>query len=163
MKATCVSFRRGYTLIELLVVIGVMFLLSGSLIANYNAFNDNQRLKQAALTLKNTLRGAQSRALAGQKPTSGCTELVGYEISFTETSYSLQARCSDGLAGEASAVTLPTGVTFSPVPSSILFVVLTGRTDKTGDVSLVLLGLAKRYTLLLHSNGDIEDSGFGAL
>lgn len=163
MKATCVSFRRGYTLIELLVVIGVMFLLSGSLIANYNGFNDNQKLKQAALALKNTLRGAQSRALSGQKPTSGCTQFVGYEISFTETSYSLQARCSDGLAGEVTSITLPSGITFSPVPASILFAVLTGRTNKTTDVSLILLGLAKRYTLLLHPNGDIEDSGFGAL
>lgn len=163
MKDTASFLRHGFTLIELLVVMGVIFLLSAGAIANYNGFDDNQKLKQAALTLKNTVRASQSRALAGEKPTSGCTQLVGFEIGFSATSYSLQARCSEGLAGEATTVNFPKGVTFSQVPASIVFQVLTGRTDKTSDISLILLGMAKRYTLLLHPNGDIEDSGFGAL
>ena len=72
---------KGFTLIEILVAVGIAMVIVGGVIVNYNAYNDTQKVKQVAQTLKNNLRFAQAQALAGRKPTSGCTTLVGFTVT----------------------------------------------------------------------------------
>jgi len=154
------SNNKGFTLVEVIVSVGIAISLIGAIIVNYNAHNDTQTLKQAALTLKNDLRLAQSKALAGEKPASDCTELVGYSITFSVGSYSLRAQCSpEGAIGPTTTVTLPSGVTFSPLPSSFTFRVLSRGTTLAGVTPITLMGFAKSYRLEVSTGGDISDKG----
>lgn len=154
--------RKGYSLIELLVAIAILLLLTGGLLASYATYNQNQTLRQAALTVKANFRLAQSKALSGVKPTSGCTLLEGYNVSFTQSTYSLQAQCDpQGLVGIKTDLALPSELVFSPVPSSFTFGVLTnGLLDITNSVPINFTGFGKTYQIAVSVNGDIADNGF---
>lgn len=154
------SFMKGFTLIELVVTTGVILLIAGGVVANYNNYSDNQRLKQAALTLKNNLRLVQTKAASAEKPASGCSEMVGYQVSFTSTSYSIQARCVEGLAGSSTSTNLPAGITFSPVPAAVVFRVLTRGVASDTPLDIYLDGRIKLYRLQIEPGGDIVDLGF---
>lgn len=91
------KFRNGFTLIELLVVI-VLFGISASLItASYVTFEKNQKLKNAAQTLKSDLRFAQNKAYSGDKGAGGeCLgELAGWyvKVTISASSYSISGNC----------------------------------------------------------------------
>lgn len=152
--------KKGFTLIELIVAIGISLLAVGGLIVNYNNYNDNQRLKQAALTLKNNLRFAQTQAVSAKKPASGCTQLVGYTVNFTSGSYAIVGQCTEGAVGDVLSVTLPSGITFSPIPSSFIFDVLNRGLVGSDVVTITLAGIAKSYRIQISRGGDINDLGF---
>lgn len=150
----------GFTLLELMVSISIGMLTIGAIIANYNGYNNRQSLKQAALTLKNNLRFAQAKAFSGEKPASSCTELVGWRVSFASGSYTMQAECApQGLQGTSTTMTLPSGITFSPIPAAITFRVLSRGSDLTAAGFLNLVGFNQTYTLEISPGGDISDEG----
>lgn len=149
---------RGFTLIELLVAMAISMLAAGILIANYTKYNTSQQLKQAALTLKNNLRLAQTKATSSQKPSGSCSELVGYQVSFSSNSYRMQAECTEGAVGETLSFSLPSGVTISSPPSPIIFQVLTRGIES--DVTIDLVNATKTYAIGLTRGGDINDLGF---
>ena len=151
---------KGFTFIELLVAVGLSLLLVGAIIVNYNSYNDDQKLKQAALTFKNNLRFAQTQAFSGKKPSSGCTQLIGYTVSFTSSAYTIQAKCSEGMVGETWATPLPTGIIFSPLPSSFTFGVLSQGLLGSDAVTVTLAGSSKSYGIQVSPGGDINDLGF---
>lgn len=146
---------NGFTLIELLVSIAIIMVITGGVMVNYNTYNDAQKVRQAALTVRNNLRYAQSRAYNGEKPSLGCTILAGYLVIFTVNSYSTQAACSEGVTGEAQTVVLETGVSFSPVPSDILFRVLTRGIDS--DMTVKVTGSSRSYQFQVTRSGDMSD------
>lgn len=160
----------GFTLIELLVSVAIAMLISGSVVIGFNNFSATQRLKQAGLDLKNNLRLAQIKAQTGQKPTTGTTEcdsLLGYRISFTTASYTIQARCvvggSEQGVGEILSFSLPSGITFRAVPAPVTFLVLSAGAALNLN-NPVILGLTnvnqdKSYQLRLDTNGKIDDLG----
>lgn len=151
----------GFTIIELIVSIAILLLLVGGLLASYNNYNQNQTVKQAAQTVKANIRLAQSKALSGVKPTSGCTQLAGYAVSFTLTTYSFQAQCTEGLVGTIAQSTLPAGTSFNPVPNSFVFGVVTrGLLNTSSSVTITVAGFNKNYRLTIEPNGVITDNGF---
>jgi prepilin-type N-terminal cleavage/methylation domain-containing protein len=150
---------KGFTLIEVVVSVSIALLTTGFIIANYNSYNDIQILKQAALTLKNDLRFVQSKAISGQKPTSGCLQLTGWKISFTNTSYSYQPECVEGPMDPVTQVKLSPGVTFSPIPSSFSMNVLTRGTTLPMTTVITLAGSNKSYRLSVNTSGDVSDLG----
>ncbi|TSC53515.1 MAG: Uncharacterized protein LiPW16_372 [Microgenomates group bacterium LiPW_16] len=152
------KFSLGYTLIELMVVISIIGLLVGIGVAQYNEFNKNQTLKQAALTLKNNLRQTQNKALSGEKPTSGCTaSLSGHKLTFTDNrNYKIVASCGVDL-DVLTGLTLGQNVSKSSGPNSILFKVL-GQGAEAGTICL--LGFGKRYKISVTVSGEIKDEGF---
>lgn len=153
--------KQGFTLIELIVSISILMLLVSGLLASYNNYNQSQSVGQSAQSVKANVRLAQSKALSGVKPSSGCTELSGYTVSFTQTTYSFQARCTEGLVGTATQLTLAQGVSFSPVPSSFTFGVLTrGLLNTDSSRTMTISGFNKTYTLSIEPNGTITDNGF---
>lgn len=153
---------KGFTLIELLVTMGLVLLASGGAIVNYNNFNENQKIKQGALTLKNNLRLIQNKAQSGQKPFGvACTTLRGYQVTFNSSSrsYSWQAVCDpQGNVGETALASLPSGVIFESVPASLTYRVLTQGTDS--DAIITLKGMGKRFSLAISRGGDITELGF---
>lgn len=151
------SNGAGFTLIELLVVSIILLTLTGAVLVNYNNYNGKQKARQALLTLKNNFRSAQSRAYNGEKP-AGCTPLDGYIVSFTETSYTTQAQCGGlPLVDTAQTVTLATGLTFIPVPSSMLFRVLSHGLDNDVTITITIAELSKSYQVTVSKSGDISD------
>lgn len=149
---------KGFSLIELLIAMSIIIIVVGGVVANYDKFNSRQVLKQTAQTLKNDLRLAESGAITAQKPASGCTQLFGYQVAFTQSSYSVQADCSEGLVGVMTTVTLPGGITFASVPSPILFGVLTQGV--ASDVTVTVTSSAGSYAISVSRSGDINDLGF---
>lgn len=150
--------KKGFTILELLVAMGVILLVSGGVVAAFNNFNEGQQVRQAALTMKGNLRLAQNKALSGEKPASGCTTLVGYTMSFTSTSYMMRALCSEGSVGESTTTTLPTGVSFLPVPASFTFAVLTGRI--ASDRTLTVSGVSTTANVQITAGGSVSTVGF---
>lgn len=162
---------QGFTFIELLITVAItMFLFSG-IIAGYNRFTAVTRVKQAALTLKNDLRLAQTKAQNGQKPIQvPCDELTGYQVAFSVThptpttnitTYSIQAQCnpSEPLV-PSTTITLPALVTFSPVPPPILFGVLTRGANISSDLTITLMSGSMKYDMKVTPQGDIIEVGF---
>jgi prepilin-type N-terminal cleavage/methylation domain-containing protein len=152
---------KGFTLIEVVVSISISLIVTGLIIANYNSYNDIQTLKQAALTLKNNLRFIQSKAGSGEKPVSGCTELLGWTITFIDaSSYKYQPSCSDGLVDPVTTVDLPPSVKFTtPIPPSFTMNVLTRGTSLSSDTPILLTAVGKTYQLFISTSGDISDKG----
>jgi len=112
----------GFTLIELLIVISLMG-LAGSLVTTYYlTFERGQRLKNAALTLKNDVRYVQNKALSGDKGVpgaGGCVSpsiLGGWYLEFSTGSNTSYRYAGDCLSGAAEAdfnskpVNLPDGI-----------------------------------------------------
>jgi prepilin-type N-terminal cleavage/methylation domain-containing protein len=157
--------RQGFTLLEVIVSVAIALLLTGFIIVNYNTYNDTQKLKQAALTLKNDLRFAQGKALSGDKPLAGpssCTQLLGYTLIFDENYYTMQPECSpEGLQTPLTRVNLTSGITFIPVPASFTFRVLSRGTSLPTPASLILSGNGNLYSIQVSPGGDISDMGMG--
>ena len=152
---------KGFTFIELIITVGIIIFLFMSLVAGYNRFTDVALLKQAALTLKNNLRLAQSKAISGSKPLGlPCDQLIGYKLAFTQTTYTIQALCnpSQPLAS-TTTITLTGNVSFSPVPSPVTFRVLTQGVDIAVDSTFTLIRGSKKYRLTLTPQGEISDVG----
>ena len=77
-------FNKGFTLIELLVVITLFGIISSLIVASYLTFDNNQKIRSAAQTLKNDLRFAQNKALAGDK---GVSNVSGGDCDNTSLCY----------------------------------------------------------------------------
>lgn len=129
-----INFRvkHAFTLIELLVVITISAMVMGLTTASFLTFERNQKLKNAAATLKNDLRFVQSKAATGDKSTSNCVSsppiikpLVGWylNIGTGDINYTISSDClgsatgfglSCAIGGECAqlykTVSLPSGI-----------------------------------------------------
>ncbi|MBI5019119.1 prepilin-type N-terminal cleavage/methylation domain-containing protein [Candidatus Gottesmanbacteria bacterium] len=153
--------KKGFTLVELLIVISILIIMLGAGLATFNSFNRRERLKQTALTLKSTLRLAQTKAISVEKPTSGCTSFTGMYVSFTATTYSIGHQCNpEGIVGGSETVTLPPGITFSPVPSAFTILSQTNTINIASPVSLIIINGSELYSLTVSPNGSVNDGGF---
>jgi prepilin-type N-terminal cleavage/methylation domain-containing protein len=147
--------KKGFTLLELIIAMGIALVLASGIFAAYEKFNKRERLRQAAATLKNNLRFGQSKAINGEKPVAGCTQLVGYSVTFSVGSYTIQAQCTEGTAGAVTSVTLPTNVVFSGAPSPITFTVLTGTVST--DTTLTVSDGTDSKSIQVKRSGDINE------
>jgi len=155
------SGSHGFTLIEIIVTVTLFLVLSSLFMASYSAFNNSQTVKQAASSLIRNLQAVRTNAASGTKP-AGCTlpdTLVGYRVDFTGTGYTAQARClvsgSETGVGPKTAYTLPTGVTFPSVPSSITFYALDRGASRNETISLHGFGTTVKVSVF--ASGLISD------
>lgn len=146
---------KGFTLLELIIAMGIALILASGIFAAYEKFNRRERLRQAASTLKNNLRFGQSKAINGEKPTAGCTQLVSFVFTFSTGSYTMQAMCTEGLAGAITTVALPTNVMFTGSPSPLLFRVLTGTVS--ADKTLTVTDGTNSVSVQAKRSGDINE------
>lgn len=147
MRFPCPIRQKGFTLVEMLVVMTIIGILFAVGIARYQVFNRNQILTQAAEELKNNLRLAQQKALAGEKPAiSGfCTDpgdtLASYRLKFIPSGlrYNIKAICSDGSVqpNDFISYNLPENVT-GPGGQEVLFKVLGQGIDANSQVTFTL-------------------------
>ncbi|MGB9585895.1 MAG: pilus assembly FimT family protein [Anaerolineales bacterium] len=151
---------RGFTLIELLVVMSVIGILFAIGIAQSMNFNRRQILDQAAQELKNNLRLAQTKAASGEKP-SGCERLDGYKVKFNNSGspnyYSLVAVCGGNeISNSEVRYDLPSAVTFSSLPSPVLFKVLAQGTNLNNNLTISLTAFGQSRTVTVTKEGKIE-------
>lgn len=151
---------RGFTLIELLVTMSIIGILFSIGIAKYNEFNRRQILAQTAQELKNNLRFAQDKALAGEKPSGWCADpehLRGYQLKFDSTggSYLIEAICSVGSPKQVKTITLPEPVD-GPSGTSVLFKVLAQGVDEPASFTLNFSGISDSETVTVTKEGKIE-------
>lgn len=151
MKKKSCPHQTAFTLIELLVVISIIAILFTIGMAAYNEFNRSQMLSQSAKTLKNDLRMAQSKALSGEKPTDCTGTLEGYQVVFTNNSYTLNALCPNAVLMKST--NLPQNVTFSS-PPTILFKVLTRGVENWQTITLTAF-TTKTQTVTVSASGEI--------
>jgi len=140
--------KRGFTFIELIVVIGIILVITGVVVVNYNSYNDRQRVVQSIANLKSDLRFAQTQAQGGKRPTSNpCDDFVGYSVTLNTGSYTISPSCLDTVDGNPYTYTESLTRSFMPgvsmtVPSSIpyqfLYYPLTRGTSLTDILTVTL-------------------------
>lgn len=144
--------RSAFTIIELLIAMSIMVLLFGIGVAKYVSFNQSQTIKQAAQKLKSDLRVVANKAITGEK--NGCGTLDGYQVSFISGQYSISSACSGGTFIAVNAVNLPTGVSFNPLPSPVLFKVL-GQ-GVSSATTITLSGFGRTEIVTVNISGEIQ-------
>jgi len=153
---------EGFTLIEMIVAITLMMILLGVTISGYASYNSKQNIKQAALNLKSNLRTARTNAMSGKKPLECTVEetLIGYEVSFTTSSYTITPRCSvtDSIAEGVLSVQLPPGIEFSEIPSTFTYSPLTQGVSGILPTTIVFTDGTNLVTLAIDpTSGDVSD------
>jgi len=88
-----------------------------------------------------------------------CTTLTAYTVVFSSDSYVINAVCNPEGNSVDSTIQLPTGVQFSPLPSSLKFFVLTRGIDVSSETVLTLSGFSHTYRISAWPGGDIVDKG----
>lgn len=165
---------KGFTLIELTIATAILMSLTGFGTASYLNFNEKQVLEQAGKDLKNHLRLAQEKALAGEKDTAVCgtdKPLDGWCFSKEGTGYKIYGHCG-GETGGAGGVfrrqdfTLPSGVSLTVYPDEkLLFGALSQGADR--EITYCLSGTfpslgTQKYKITVKPGGEIIDEGITA-
>lgn len=128
---------KGFTLIEIMVALTILLLSIGT-IAKYNDYHDKKQLSTAVDTVLTNLRLAQTLAIQGKKPTTGCANYSGYRVVFdSTTTYYSEAGCTQTNVNKLT-YQLPSGIQFTspPIPTTILFQSLTGVVSTNYTVAL---------------------------
>jgi prepilin-type N-terminal cleavage/methylation domain-containing protein len=157
MRKYCPKSSRGLTLIELLVVMVLIAIGISATFAGYRNFDRTQKVRQAALTLKNNLRLAQTKAIAVDHPAS-CEELDSIDVDISANNYKLAYYCGSDI--DIITIDLPTGITITP-STRIKFTPMTGDVS-TGPVTITLAYGSAGFEIIVSEKGVIECKGQGA-
>jgi prepilin-type N-terminal cleavage/methylation domain-containing protein len=147
------SPRRGFTLIELLVSIAIFSLVLSLLIVGYSNFRRNRQLDLAAKEIQTQLRLVRTKAVAAEKPDSGCGQLEGYKVKYSSGNISYVAVCDGGAeTGDEQQITLKTEVTIDSF-DSFTFETLSGKASAVRTIVIHYDTLQK--TLTISQSGEV--------
>ncbi|OGZ40681.1 MAG: hypothetical protein A3B04_00575 [Candidatus Portnoybacteria bacterium RIFCSPLOWO2_02_FULL_39_11] len=155
----------GFTLVEMLVVISIIVLISGSILAGYNTGQKRYSVATASQRLMVDIRRAQNMALAGA--TQGAIIPAGYGIHTDSNSqyflfYNTAAvkKYTFGASAVMETISLPTGVSISPLNEDIYFVPADPKTyineGALTQQSFTLNNSDINQTVTVHDSGMIE-------
>lgn len=126
---------RGFTLLELMIVFSIMTILFTFGIALYREFARRQALQNFYKEMVVSLALAREKALSGEKP-SGCSgTLVGYQVSFSSSSYTVSAVCNSLVP--VNTYSAPADISLSGF-SSFVYKVLGQGTTLANPLSVTL-------------------------
>lgn len=128
--------NSAFSLIELLVVVSLITIMTGTLIPSFTAYLDDQNLKQAQEAVKNDLRSAQNKAMAGSL--SDNTVLYwGIRFNSGSGTYtyltSIDANCNSPDNNYSSEV-LPGSIVINGATNCVFFSVANGDRNGSGLV-----------------------------
>lgn len=152
----------GYTLIEILVSLTIVGLIFSFGYVNFRDFSRRQAVSSAIKMIQGDLRLAQGNAITGQKPDAcGATKtLNSYSLRVvSDGQYVIEANCGVTPAPIVKDVSLPPGITISPIPATLEFKVLgqgtnVGTTDWT--LTIIQAGAGNTATVTVTSGGEIK-------
>ena len=153
------TIARGYTLLEILVGITIISLIFAIGTASFREFSRRQAIAGTAKMVIADLRLTQSRALAGQKP-STCTTLDAYRFYVqSSTQYRIHARCACTNI-LVKTVNLPAGAQISSSRNPILFKSLAQGTDipsgGSATITITRTDLGQTATVTVTAAGEIR-------
>lgn len=133
------SGRKGFTLLEVLIVVTIVGILATLSVSYYSGSQYRSKLNDAASEIVQTLRRAQSKAVAGEagEPFGVHLESDGF-VLFEGSAY-----VSEGENNESFS--LPSGIEAYDISlngggSDVVFVELEGSTDDYGSFSIRISG-----------------------
>lgn len=86
--------KKSFTLIELVIVVSIMLVFIGSILAQYNTYTEQTKLKNEGKKLVDVLELAKKKASSGDMNNLVCNGgFLGYEVNIQTGSYSLNLRC----------------------------------------------------------------------
>lgn len=156
--------RSGFTLIELIAAVTIVSVVLAIGIASYSAFHARQKVRQAALTLKNNLRLAQNYSSSGVLPSVCTAELNRYQVRFTnnptEGQYDIYFICNASTGTPVTGIVLseklPAGTMFIPPLTDLDFDVL--NKQLSAPVTISITKGSNTETLTVNINGDISEN-----
>lgn len=112
------SHERGFTFIELLIVISLMAIVAAGVSAAFLNFEKRQRVKEAALMVKNEIRAFQNNATSGKDINCTTGKLAGwfFGANVGSSTFFYGVHCDPFTIASYNAsrksINLPQGVTF---------------------------------------------------
>lgn len=157
------SRSQGFSLIELLVVIAIILITTAGGFVTYRTFTQRQELVESGKQVYQALRAAQTKAQAGDKPSScGASDTLrafGVIGSSSATQVQIQVHC-----GSTSAVTGTYQFNGNVVLSSgfdVRFLTLYGGINSASPVVITLTHALSgdQYQLTVSPGGAVADDG----
>jgi len=150
----------GFTLLELVIGMLIFVSLAIMAVAGYRAFSERRNSSLLISELKSQLRLVRSKAMSGEKPSTGCTELSGYRVLNNETSHSLSyAAVCNGEIESSREIVLTTPFESIEITDKDYFeyYAIDGSTGGTDSViSIVEDGETTQIKVL--SSGEVQDN-----
>lgn len=138
-----------------------MLLLFSIGLVSYLRFDSRQQLIQAGEELKSTLRIAQARARAGDRP-EDCERLLGYEVAFdSDQTYIMRPLCDPHEVIIRSEGSFKRGVRLTQIPPApIIFRSVHGGVENPQSFELSVDGSDLRWRVAVTAGGEITGGGF---
>ncbi len=167
--------NNGFTLIELLVVVGVSALILSLTLSYYNNFDSQQQLRAEARKVVDVLELAKNKADAGDSANLCSGNFSGYEVNFTNSSYTLHPCCgTDCTTNTTATYSIATNTSVSIINTGcIKFLPLTAGIDTSAAAcpsftlqlkSSVLTAAKNCLTIQVANSGviNLNDSSFSS-
>jgi prepilin-type N-terminal cleavage/methylation domain-containing protein len=160
-----VKSRNGYTLIEILISLTILSILFLGGYTAYREYIRRQIVQNTSQEIKSNLALVRQKALSGDSA-EACTQvgsnnnLLGYQITFLATSYSVKPVCTSIAASQSYTVTytLPQSVslTTSGISGSLQYNTVSG-TNLSANATITLRHLSGGTKVLTISpNGVVQ-------
>lgn len=151
---------KSFTLIELIIIVGIVAVLSGIYLANYNNFSEEKKLDEGVKKLIDVLHLARTKSLAADlSPLITCTNFSGYRVEFLLSSYDLFFCCNSSCTGggriKIQSYGLPSSVSFFPLPVTTSFKPLSGETSQA-TITLKNTNINQCYQVTVQASGLVD-------
>lgn len=146
----------GFTMVELVVAVGIIALLSGMGMAVFLDFRDKRVGIADMKVVEQTLREAQRKALAGERPVEcGSFPLSGYQVVVESDAVVMSAVCSGAVSPETRVEM--NDVTLSSTLGTIVFGSVKGGAT-AATITVCVPEINYHYQVDVGSAGSIEVS-----
>jgi len=133
LQSVLVMRRDGFTFTEIIVVLGIISILAGIAIPNWNTLLPNYALKSAARQVQSEVHRIKSRAVA---------ENTNFRLVFadtTSTSYTIQRYSGSSYQATGENKPLPEGISLASTSDTILGLNSRGMSLDSGSEKTVRL------------------------
>ncbi len=143
----------AFSLVELLLVMAISAIFLSITIPNVISYKNYQSIQESTRDIVTMLQTAKSDAQSQVKPTICSGQLVNYTVKISPpVTFELDANCDTPVHLQISS--LPNGITFTSVSSSLTFPVFSSVITIVGSNKIILQGFGSSKTINIDSNGN---------